>query len=86
MISLATKLAEQQLEAGTASAQVITHFLRLGSIREELERDKIRHETALLEAKRESLAAGSEFQQQLAEALTAFRSYAGEPDAPFDEG
>ena len=31
LISLAIDLAEQQLRNGTASSQVITHYLKLGS-------------------------------------------------------
>lgn len=34
MISLAVDLAEQQLRDGTASSQVITHFLKLGTTRD----------------------------------------------------
>ena len=48
MIALAVDLAEQQLIDGTASAQVITHFLKLGTTKAELEKEKIRKETELL--------------------------------------
>ena len=37
LISLAVNLAEKQLMEGTASSQVITHYLKLGSTREQLE-------------------------------------------------
>ena len=37
LISLAVDLAEQQLRDGTASSQVITHYLKLGSTREKTE-------------------------------------------------
>ena len=51
MISLAVDLAEEQLRNGTASSQVIVHYLKLASTREKLEQEKIRHENAMLEAK-----------------------------------
>ena len=44
MIALAVDLAEQQLRDGTASAQVITHFLKLGTSKAELEKEKLRQE------------------------------------------
>ena len=50
MISLAIDLAEKQLSEGTASAQVITHYLKLGTTREVLEKEKLRIETELRKA------------------------------------
>ena len=55
LIALSVDLAEKQLREGTASSQVITHFLKLGSTKNQLELEKIRHENALLEAKTQSL-------------------------------
>ena len=54
MVSLAIDLAEQQMREGTASAQVITHYLKLGTTRERLEQAKIEREVKLLEARSES--------------------------------
>ena len=51
MISLAVNLAEQQLRDGTASSQVITHYLKMGGIREKLERERLEEENKLLRAK-----------------------------------
>ena len=55
MISLAVNLAEQQLREGTASSQVIVHYLKLASTRNKLEEEKIRYETAMLQAKKDAL-------------------------------
>ena len=55
MISLAVDLAEQQLRNGTASSQVITHFLKLGTEKAKLEREKLRQENELLRAKTEMI-------------------------------
>ena len=40
MISLAVDLAGKQLQEGTASSQVITHFLKLGSTKQQLEKQR----------------------------------------------
>lgn len=79
LINLAVKLAEQQLERGTASAQVITHYLKLASVREQLERDKLRQENLLLEAKTTSLASADRIEKLYKDALKAMRIYSGRP-------
>ena len=84
MISLANDLAEQQLEAGTASAQVITHYLKLGSSREQLEQEKLRRENELLETKAEVMASARRVEELYATALDAMRSYAGQVVAEED--
>lgn len=82
MINLAVDLAERQLEEGTASSQVITHFLKLGSSKEKLEREKLEEENKLLRAKTESLQSQKRVEELYAEALAAMRRYngQGEPD------
>jgi hypothetical protein len=78
MISLANSLAERQLEEGTASAQVITHYLKLGSSRERLEQEKLHRENELLEAKAEVMASARRVEELYATALDAMRTYAGQ--------
>jgi hypothetical protein len=81
-------LAEQQMQDGTASSQVITHFLKLGSSRERLEQDKLRRENELLTSKVEAMASAKRVEELYAAALQAMRSYAGEADttdAEFDD-
>ena len=51
LISLAVDLAERQLQEGTASSQVITHYLKLGSTRERQEKEKLEEEIKLLRAR-----------------------------------
>lgn len=80
MISLAIGLAEQQLRDGTASSQVITHFLKLGSTREKLERERLEQENELLRAKTKSLADQGEYKELVAEAINAMRNYQGQGD------
>jgi len=78
LISLAIDLAETQLEEGTASSQVITHFLKLGSTREDLEKEKLKQENELLKAKAESLTGAKALEKLYQDALEAMRSYNGQ--------
>lgn len=75
LINLAMNRAEEQLQAGTASSQVITHFLRLATEKTKLERDKIAAEVALANAKVDAIRAQQTSEQMYQEALEAFRSY-----------
>lgn len=77
LISAAVKLAEQQLKDGTASSQVITHFLKLGSTREKMEREKMELENELLKARKESLDAETRVEELYQNAIKAVRRYQG---------
>ena len=81
LISRAIDLAEQQLIDGTASSQVITHFLKLGSMREKLERERLEEENRLLKAKTKAIADEGEIKAIYEEALKAFRGYRGEGES-----
>lgn len=80
MISLAVDLAEQQLRDGTASSQVITHFLKLGTTKAELEKEKLKRENKVLEAKAEAIESSKEVKVLYENALKAMRNYAGYGD------
>lgn len=80
MISLAIDLAERQLRTGQATSQVLTHYLKLATEREKLERDKLRRENILLDAKAEAIASAQRVEELYKEALNAMRSYAGADD------
>lgn len=80
MIALAVNLAEQQLREGTASSQVITHFLKLGTTKERLEKEKLEAENKLLKAKTESLESNKRIEELYKEALDAMRSYSGQEE------
>jgi hypothetical protein len=77
LIAAAYDLAEQQIRDGSATAQVITHFLKLGTEREKLERQRLERENRLLEAKVESIASSAKTQELYEKALAAFSSYRG---------
>lgn len=80
LISLAVNLAEEQLRNGTASSQVITHFLKLGTTKAELEKEKLKRENKLLEVKAKSVESSDEVKVLYENALKAMRNYAGYGD------
>lgn len=75
MISLAMDLAEKQLQEGTASSQVITHYLKLGSSRERLERELMKRQIDHVEAKTEALHTMQEQDTLYLEAIEALKAY-----------
>ena len=77
LIALAVDLAEKQLREGTASSQVISHYLKLGTTREKLEIEKLKKETALLEAKKEQIDSSERNEQLYKEAIEAMKRYTG---------
>ena len=83
MVALAVDLAEKQLRDGTATSQVVTHFLKLGSTREQLEQEKLRQDNDLVRAKVEAMASVKRIEELYESALNAMRSYAGQE--PMDE-
>jgi|SRR5580765_1537465 len=82
LISAATDLAEKQILAGSASSQVVTHYLKLGSTRERLEQQRLEHENELTRVKIEALESQQRVEALYMEALTAMRSYAGNMTPP----
>lgn len=86
LVSLAMDLAERQLAEGTASSQVITHYLKIGSSREQLEKERLRRENELLASKVDMLASAKRVEDLYSQALNAMRSYAGqEPEGYHDD-
>ena len=77
LISLAVDVAEEQLRNGTASSQVITHYLKLGSTKERLEREKLERENELLRAKTEVMQSAKNMEEVYEKVLDAMRLYSG---------
>lgn len=82
MIALAMDVAEERLRNGTASSQEVVHFLKLGTSRAELEKEKLKKENKVLEAKAKAYESSEEIKTLYENALKAMRNYsgAGEPD------
>ena len=84
LISLAVDLAEKQLREGTASSHVITHYLKLGSTKERIEKEILEKQKDLIDAKTQNLKSMERQEQMYAEALKAFRGYSGHGDEEDD--
>jgi len=78
LIGLAVDLAERQMREGTASSQVMTHYLKLGSTRESLEQERLRNENLKLEAQIDAMASAHRVEELYGAAINAMRSYAGQ--------
>lgn len=85
LVSLAMDAAEQQLRDGTATSQVIVHFLKLGTVEKQLELEKIKLENRLLEVKAENIKAQERSEAIMSEAMAAFRTYSGNGDDEDEE-
>src|SRR3954464_15271814 len=77
LAALAYDLAESQIQSGTASSQVITHFLKAGSRRERMEQMRMEHEIELMEVKKQQLEGQKRVEELYVSALEAMRSYSG---------
>jgi hypothetical protein len=77
LMSATIDLAEKQILNGTASSQVITHFLKLASTKEKLEKEKLQRENELLKAKTEAVQSAKRVEELYVNALNAMRSYSG---------
>ena len=84
LISLSMDLVEQRLRDGTATSQEVVHFLRLGSLRERLERERLEEENKMLRAKTQALESQARTEELYAQAIKAMQRYSGNLD-PEDE-
>lgn len=85
LISLASDLAEKQLREGTASSQVITHYLKLGSTKERIEKEILEKQKELIEAKTQNLQSAKRIEELYSNALNAMRNYSGHGSGDDDE-
>lgn len=85
LASAAYDLAEEQIHDGTASSQVITHFLKAGSRRERMEQMRMEHEIELMEVKKKELESRERMEGLFTEAIQAMRSYQGAPPDELEE-
>lgn len=85
MISYAIDLAEKQLIEGTASSQVITHYLKLGTTRERIEKEILEKQAKLIDAKVEDIQSRKSSNEKFDEAIRAFKRYSGQADEREDD-
>lgn len=81
LIALATDAAEEQIRNGTASSQLLTHFLKLGTVKAQLELEKLKKENELLRAKTDAIESEQRKDEMYAKAIEAMRTYSGHGDA-----
>lgn len=85
MISLAVDLAEKQLLEGTASSQIISHYLKLATVREKKELEILDKQSQLIDAKIKNLGSDQELKDLYSNAIKAFCSYNGQEETEDDE-
>lgn len=83
LIAAAMDLAERRISEGTASAQETVHFLKLGSVRNQLEQSKLNAENDMLQARVKEMESRQSSEGLYARALAAFKGYSGQE--PLDE-
>jgi len=84
IIRLAYDLAEKRIKNGSATAQEVTHFLKTGSVLNQLEKAKLEKENELLEAKTQALQSQKRVEELYANAMKAFRTYSGQEELSDD--
>lgn len=85
LIAAAMDLVEERIAAGTASAQETVHFLKLGTVREQLERNKLKAENEMLAARVKEMESRQSSEGLYAEALAAFKGYSGQGSIEEDD-
>lgn len=85
LIYLATELAEKQLRDGTASSQVITHYLKLGSSKERIEKEILEKQKELITAKTKAIADSADMKELYTKAIAAMKKYSGHGGDDDDE-
>lgn len=80
LIALAVNLAEKQLREGTASSQVITHYLRLATTRERIEKEILEKQKELIVAKTDNLKSAKKMEELYADAMIAMKEYSGKDE------
>lgn len=84
LIAMAIDLAEKQLLEGTASSQVIAHFLKLGTTKAQLEKAKLEYDTMLVKAKTDSIQSQQRQEELFEDAIKAMKEYSGNGDSNED--
>lgn len=77
LIDLAMRLIETRLLAGTASSQETTHFLKMGSTKEKIEKEILERQKDLITAKTEAIQSQKVIEELYTQAISAMRSYSG---------
>lgn len=85
IIALAVEEAEKRIRNGTASSQLLSHYLRLGTVKAQKELELLEVEKQLKQAKIEAYKTAQRQEELMEEAMAAFRSYSGYEEEYYDE-
>lgn len=85
MIALAMDEVERRLRDGTASSQETTHFLKLASSKERLEKEILEKKKELITAQTESIQSAKRVEELYIKALGAMRKYSGGKEESADD-
>lgn len=85
LINLAVGLAEKKMRDGTASSEIIVHFLKLATSKNQLETEILKKQSEYLDAKTEGIKAASKMEATYDQVIEALRSYGGLGGSSSDE-
>lgn len=77
MIMLAYQEVERRIRDHTATSQELCHFLKMGSEKERLEREKLEVEMELQRVKADSIESGKHMEELYNNAIAAMKLYSG---------
>ena len=85
MVALAMDLVEERLRNKTASSQETTHFLKIGSTKERIEKEILEKQKELISAKTESIKSAKVIEELYVNALKAMSQYQGNQKVDADD-
>lgn len=77
MIMLAYQEVERRIRDHTATSQELCHFLKMGSEKERLEREKLEVEMELQRVRADSIESGKHMEELYNNAIAAMKMYSG---------
>jgi hypothetical protein len=80
LVSLAMDEAEKRIRDGTATSQVLTHFLKIASTKEQLEKEILKTKNDLMKAQVEAVQSAAKVEELYKNALNAMKIYSGNND------
>lgn len=77
LINLAVEASERELLRDRPSNQIVLHYLKLATTKAQLEKEKLKNENLLLEAKTEAMKSEARSEELYAKAIEAMQIYQG---------
>ena len=77
LIAMAENLAVQRIMDGTASNQLLVHFLKENTVRARLEREKLEEEIKNIKAKTKAVETSGDLDAKYQEVLDTMKAYRG---------